>query len=153
MSSRWATSFSSCLTHYDPSLWNASTTYTPITGTLLERAFKILRYNDVLTQRCSIDPVRLRHARILLQWYNEQLRKDPQTIAKHSNGRGSSSIALDTVQDMYCSHQCKYGTRDWNRCRGAIKKHIKVGKRWALLVKCLGPGSLLACSLKLATEM
>jgi hypothetical protein len=87
---------SSCLDTYERSLWNSFAPYAPHVGSPVERLFKSLNYAQILTQRCNIDPLRLRQARVLLQCYYEQLRKDPHIRNGRLKGRrDASSTAID----------------------------------------------------------
>lgn len=146
---------SSYLNSHNRSMWDSCTPYAPHNGPSVERVFKSLRSAEILTQRCSIDHVRLRQAQVLLQCYYEQLCNDPQAKKRRARGRNSSSVANDTLHRLYSKHTAQhgYGTAEWKSCRDALQRQRETGMRWKLLVKCLGPGLLLACSSKLAAPM
>ena len=120
-------------------------------------AEKIFRCAEILEQRSVIDPIRLRMARILLYQYSEQLYKDSRSnqhmLNQRSSGRGASSVAIDKILEEMYAQEKQHNPHIWEKRRNLFNKHKKLGRRWCMLVHCIGPGVLLICSSELATHM
>ncbi len=125
---------------------------------LTERLFKSFHCAEIFDQRSNVDPVRLRMARILVYHYYEQLcvniRRDPILSKQRSRGRDTASIATDIIlNDMYCSQGDGTHPRTPQQLRALLQRHKQIGKRWSILIKCIGFGLFLICSQSLTTQM
>ncbi|KAF2193605.1 hypothetical protein K469DRAFT_550888, partial [Zopfia rhizophila CBS 207.26] len=127
-------------------------------GTTTERLFKSFHCAELLEQGSSVDPVRLRIARIILYHYYEQLcvdsRSNPTILGRRSRGRDTASVATDRIlESMYNSSKDQTNPRIWKQRRDSLQKHKKIGKRWSMLAAYLGIGILLACNSGLESQM
>jgi hypothetical protein len=130
-------------------VWNTPIPCSPFNGPLTENLFKSFHCAEILDQRTIVDPIRFRVARILLFWNYEQLLNNPELLSRISRGRDSASIATDVLlQEIF-----KHDTRDWKRRRMSLQRHKHVGKRWSMVIGCIGPGFLLMCNTSLATHL
>jgi hypothetical protein len=128
----------------------------PFDGTLNERLYKTFHYSDTIEQRSAVDPVRLRMARVLLYWYFGQLCTEIRNngSSRRSRGRDTASIALDTLfKEIYQSQEGVHDAKVTKRRRASLQKHKQIGRRWTMLINCIGPGVLLICTPELAAEM
>jgi hypothetical protein len=145
---------SSFLHSYNSSLWDTSVSYAaPPAASVVEIVLKSLNCVEILSQRCKIDPLRLRQAQVLLHCYYEQLLKDPHVASGRSRGRDSSSTAMDALQKACSKKENQPDTLGARRFRNRLNRHKNIGTKWNLLVKCLGPGFLLVCSSNLVAQM
>jgi hypothetical protein len=141
------------------SIWDRPSLMNPTEGgTLIERLFNGFRCAQILEQSSTVDPVRLRIARIVLYHYYEQLYVDAQSdsdlLSRRSRGRSTSSVVTDKIlEDMYGLRQEQFDSQTWTRRRASLQKHKKLGKRWCMVVDHLGFGILLTCHPSLATQM
>jgi hypothetical protein len=130
-------------------VWNTPIPCSPFNGPSTENLFKSFHCAEILDHRNTVDPIRFRVARILLFWNYEQLLSDPKLLSKISRGRDSASIATDVLlQEIF-----KHDTRDWKRRRMSLQRYKHAGKRWSMVIGCIGPGFLLMCRLNLASHL
>jgi hypothetical protein len=133
-------------------LWNTPIPCSPFDGSLTENLFKSFHCAEILDQRTIVDPIKLRVARILLFWYFEQLHSNPELSNRCSRGRSTASVATDDLlQEIF--GQKVQNTQDWKQRRMQLQKHKQTGKRWSMLIGCVGPGFLLICNSDLAAHM
>jgi hypothetical protein len=129
--------------------WNTPIPCPPLNGALTEVLFKSFCCAEILDQRAIVDPIRLRVARILLFWYYERLHRSPELLKRCSHGKTTASVATDILlQEIF-----KCNPQDWSRRRMQFQRHKQIGKRWSMIIGCIGPGFLLICSPDLATYM
>ena len=140
-------------------LWYRPPLSNPTTGSsLVEKMLKSLCCAETIEHDSTVDPVRLRMARIFLYHYLEQkgldLQKDPNLPNLLSRGKDISSIVMDiTLEDMYGRHDKPLSPRVSEQRRESLKWHKRIGKRWSFLAAHLGIGIVLTCSPILETHM
>jgi hypothetical protein len=130
-------------------VWNTPIPCSPLNGPLTENLYKSFHCAEILDHRTIVDPIRLRVAKILLFWNFEQLRNDPKLLSRISCGRDTASIATDVLLREIFEHDAQ----NWKRRREALQRYKYAGKRWSMVIGCIGPGFLLLCNDSLATYL
>jgi hypothetical protein len=145
----------SYLRAYHDGLWNTPIPCSPRSDSPIENLFKNLHCADILDQRNIVDPLRLRVVRILLFWYFEQLRSNPELLSRCSRGRNTSCIATDDLVDkIFDAQKTQHDdTQDWQRRRNLLQKHKQIGKKWSILIGGIGLGFILICNPDLGSQM
>jgi hypothetical protein len=147
----------SYLDNYHDRLSQPPRIHPPLNGSLTKNLFKSFQCAKLLDRRISVDPIRLRVARILLFLYFERLCQEAQENTKilsfRSQGRDTASVVTDLlVEEIY--HREKLSNQEERKQdRRSLQKQKQIGKRWSTLISRVGPSFLLTCSPGLATQM
>ena len=139
-------------------IWKTPVLCPPLDGSLNEKLFKSFHCAEILDQRTTVDPIRLRVARILFFWYYEQLHNElcgnAEVLSRCSPGRDTASIITDILQEeIFHLQKGQCSSQEWQKRRASSQKQKQIGKRWSMLINCAGPGLLLICSCNLVTYM
>lgn len=139
-------------------LWYRPPLSNPTTGSsVVEKMLKSLRCAETVEHDSTVDPVRLRMARVFLYHYFEQkcidVQKDPNLRNLLSQGKDMSSVLDIILKDMYGRHDKQVGERVRKQRRKRLEYHKELGKRWSILAAHLEIGIIVTCSRKLEIHM
>ena len=134
-------------------VWSRLPLSNPATGgSLVERMLQSLQCAEIIECDATVDPVRLKMARILLHHYYEQthiaLEQDPSLSSRLCQGKRPAGVATDIILERM------YGTTEISkRRRNSLEWHKRIGKRWSYVASYLGVGIVLTCSRSLETHV
>jgi len=147
----------SYLDNYHDGLSQPPRLYLPINGSLTENFFKSFQCAKLLDRRISVDPIRLRVARILLFLYFERLCQEAQEnnkiLSLRSKGKDTASVVTDLLVEEICHRKKLSNEEERKQDRRSLQRQKQIGKRWSTLISRVGPSFLLTCSPGFATRM
>lgn len=138
-------------------LWHQEQRLVPAGSTAsYDGLIRLYYYVCQLDQQMADDDIRKRASLVLLHHQYEELSSHKASIEDFDGqsgltgpGRGHASVAVDRLlSNIY---------PEWNTCHAKHKTALRTtfhnrkryGKRWSILVNCLGPGILFICSSRL----